>query len=215
MNDRFFAFFSGFPDRHFTFDVSDRLALELERRESIAFVSAWPSDFDRNDEDLFGMHELFAERGIPFARRYVIDERTDAAFAAALIKDASCVFLMGGHPGLQMKLLKEKGLIGAVRDSDAAVLGISAGSINMGRRSLDTKDSPIPYDGLGLADITVKPHFDPNNKQLISLLSRISFELPIFAMEDDSAIFVKGDDITYSGRVHRICKGESTDISFL
>ena len=43
---------------------------------------------------------------------------------------------------------------------------------------------------LDLADITVKPHFEPDNKQVLSALLRISMELPIYAMEDDSAIFI-------------------------
>ena len=97
--------------------------------------------------------------------------------------------------------------------AENAVLGVSAGAINMSKRSLDTKESPVPYDGLGLADITVKPHFELENQQVLSTLLQISMELPICAMEDDSAIFVAGDRISYTGQIHWVSKGEICSLS--
>jgi len=91
----------------------------------------------------------------------------EASYAVKLIHEASCVFLMGGHPGLQLQLILDTGMDAAICGSTAPVLGISAGANNMAKRSLDTKESPIPYNGLGLADITVKPHFDLYNQQVL------------------------------------------------
>jgi peptidase E len=101
----------------------------------------------------------------------------------------------------------------AIRDTAAAVFGVSAGAINMAKRSLDTKESPVPYDGLGLADITVKPHFELENQQVLLTLLQISAELPICAMEDDSAIFVAGSRISYTGQIHWLNKGKICPIS--
>lgn len=100
-----------------------------------------------------------------------------------------------------------KNLNTVIKNSSAAVLGVSAGAINMAKRSLDTKESPVPYDGLGLADITVKPHFKPENQQVLATLLQISEELPICAMEDESAIFVMDGHISYTGQIHWISKG--------
>lgn len=208
MEQRLLAFFSGFPDRRFPPDVAGRLDRELVRRDSLVFVSAWPGDFERNDRDAAGMHRMFVEYGMAFGERHVIDGRTGAAQAVAWIQGASCVFLMGGHPGQQRSLLEEKGLKEALRGFSGAVLGVSAGAINMAARSLDTKESPIPYESLGLADITVKPHFSPEDGQVLSTLLEISRELPICAMEDESAIFVSGDSVSHVGRVHWVDKGE-------
>ncbi len=60
-------------------------------------------------------------------------------------------------------------------------LGVSAGAINMARHSLDTKESPVPYAGLGLADITVKPHFELGNQEVLSTLLQISMDLSAFS----------------------------------
>ena len=83
----------------------------------------------------------------------------------------------------------------------------------MAKRSLDTKESPVPYDGLGLADITVKLHFMLEDRQVLSALLQISMDIPICAMKDDSAIFVTGDCISRTGQIYWICKGEISSFS--
>jgi len=206
--DRLLAFFSGFPSRHFPRNVADRLREELTRRDSMVFVSAWPAEHAETDRDAAIMYACFEEIGLPFAQYHVIDSRAEPSRAARLIHEASCVHLMGGHPGKQIQFLRETGLDSAICNSPAALLGVSAGAINMGKRSLDTKASHIPYEGLGLADITVKPHFAPKNRRVLKTLLRISEELPICAMEDDSAIFVAGDRISSMGKIHTIHRGK-------
>lgn len=213
MSQRTLGFFSGLPDRHFPKEIAERLDEALADRKSLGFVSAWPSDHERNDDDSDGMHAMFAECGLGFERHCVIDDRTDADTAARLIREASCVFLMGGHPGLQFQLIRELGLDRAIREGNSVVLGVSAGSINMAKRSLDTKESLVPYDGIGLADVTIKPHFEIDDRQVLADLIQVSAELPIYATTDNSAIFVAGDDISYIGEIYLVDKGEVTPVS--
>lgn len=213
MSHRLLGFFSGFPSRRFPREVANRLREELINRDSLVFVSAWPTDYARNDSDSTGMHGMFEECGMPFERYCVIDDRTDASEAVRLVREADCVFLMGGHPAQQNRLICEKGLDAAIRETTAAILGVSAGAINMAKRSLDTKESTVPYDGLGLADITIKPHFDPEDRQVVSTILQCSNELPICATEDDSAIFVKGGRVSYVGQIHWVDKGTICPLS--
>ena len=63
------------------------------------------------------------------------------------------------------------------------------------KHSLDTKESLVPYDGLGLADINIKPHFDIDDQQVLSDLLQVSVKLPVCAAEDYSTVFVSGDNI--------------------
>ena len=207
-NRRLIGFFSGFPTHHFTDEIAETLRRELQVRESLVFISAWPSDFERNDDDSAGMHGMFAERGMEFARLCVIDDRTKAADAQRLVREASCIFLMGGHATLQMKLILEKGLRDAIRDSSAVVLGVSAGSINMGSQSVDIWESMTPYEGLELANLTVKAHFQTEDEELLQTLLKISMALPVCAMEDESAIFIKSGQIVCFGAIHLIDRRE-------
>ena len=208
MEHRLLGFFSGFPSRHFPHNIAGRLCEELTRRSSMVFVSAWPAEHAETDRDAAIMYACFEEIGLPFAQYYVIDNRMEPSRAARLIQEASCVHLMGGHPGLQIKFLRGTGLDTAICNSPAVLLGVSAGAINMGKRSLDTKESLTPYKGLGLADITVKPHFEPKKRKVLKTLLRISEDLPICAMEDDSAIFVAGDCVSSMGEIHWIHRGK-------
>lgn len=207
MRQRMLGFFSGFPDHHFPEEIAKKLEKALDLRESIVLVSAWPEEHDRNRDDLEGMYRMFTEQGISFGRHYVIDSGTEPDRAAGELRGASCIFLMGGHPGLQLAMIRDMGLEDVIRESEAVVLGVSAGAINMAARSLDTKESPVPYPGLGLADVTVKPHFDPGHEGVLSALLRISMELPICAMEDGSAIFVEEAGVSSTGRIHWIDRG--------
>lgn len=209
MNAQLLGFFSGFPKHHFTIDIMERLREELTVRDSLVFVSAWPSDYNRNDSDSTGMYAMFEECDMPFKRYSVIDNRTTADDAKRLIREASCIFLMGGQAVSQFQLICDKDILEEIRKSTAVILGVSAGSSNMAKRALDIWESHVPYDGLGLANITIKAHVAQDDQELLQTLSRISMEqnLPICAMEDESAIFVKDNKATYSGKILWINNG--------
>lgn len=215
MNAKLLGFFSGFPTRHFPEDIIKRLKVELTDRGSLVFVSAWPADYERNDSDSAGMHGMFEECNIPFVRYEVIDNRTDEANVKRLIREASCIFLMGGHAVQQFQLMRGKGILEEIRKSHAVILGVSAGASNMAKRVLDIWESHVPYDGLGLADITVKAHVKQEEPELLQTLLQISLEhnLPICAMEDESAIFVKEDRITCMGQIYWVNQGTISPLS--
>ena len=213
MNAQLLGFFSGFPTRHFPDDIVERLKKELAVRDNLVFISAWPSDYERNDDDSAGMHGMFEECDMSFSRYDVIDNRTDSSDAKRLIQEASCIFLMGGHAVWQFQLMCEKDIVDEIRKSSAVILGVSAGSINMAKHSVDIWESLMPYDGLGLADITVKAHFDFENKELLQTLQKVSMKLPVCAMEDESAIFVKDGYATYTGQIHWINQGKICTLS--
>lgn len=213
MNAKFLGFFSGFPTRHFPDGIAKHLKEELVVRDSLVFISAWPSEYERNDDDSAGMHGMFEECGMPFSRYDVIDNRTGSSDAKRSIREASCIFLMGGHATQQFQLMREKGIVEEIRKNSSVILGVSAGSVNMAKHSIDIWESLVPYDGLGLANITVKAHFDFENKELVQTLQQVSMKLPICAMEDESAIFVKDGYATYTGQIHLVSEGAICPLS--
>ncbi len=212
MNAKLLGFFSGFPTHHFTDGIAEVLSENLTGRKKLVFISAWPEDHGRNDDDSHGMHEMFAERGVGFREHHVIDRRTGAAEAVKLVREADCVFLMGGDPPKQMQLIHELGLVPELRESHAVILGVSAGAMNMGRQVAEIWESKGFYGGIGLADITIKAHFTEGD-WFVPLLQELSREHPIIAMEDESAIFVWEDEQRMIGRMYRFDKGNISRIS--
>ena len=63
MRKGFLAVFSGFPDHHFSEEITRRLRKELTVRKSIVFITACPLDYEQNDDDCDGMYEMFAGLG--------------------------------------------------------------------------------------------------------------------------------------------------------
>ncbi|MBQ8878762.1 MAG: Type 1 glutamine amidotransferase-like domain-containing protein [Lachnospiraceae bacterium] len=207
MNAKLVGFFSGFPTRHFTDDIAKVLKAELTERDSLVFISTWPDNYTQNDEDSHGMHSMFAERNMPFTKHSVIDNRTESEEAVRLIREASCIFLMGGNATLQFDLMCRKGILDEVRKSSAVILGVSAGSMNMGTKVVDIYESLTPYEGLGFADLTIKAHY-PLEEDLLQAVKQISKELPVCLMTDESAIFVKKESVMQIGKIYWMVKGE-------
>ena len=207
MEGRKYVLFSGFPTHHFPDEIAEKLREWISIRDNLVFVSAWPADFDRNDDDAAGMHGMFAERGMGFSRFSVIDRRTDPDEAGRMIREASCIFLMGGNATLQMRLIHDKLIYDALHESSAVVLGVSAGSMNMGKTAVDIWESLVPYEGLGFADVTMIGHFSYDDTERLRLMKEISMERPICAMEDGSAIFFGNGKADIIGIIHRIDRG--------
>ena len=210
MNAKLLGLFSGFPTHHFPDAIAQVLRENLPRRESLVFISAWPEDGARNDDDSDGMHGMFAERGMAFADHRVIDRRTSAADAVKRVRTADCIFLMGGDATRQMALIRDLGLVSELLSSRAVILGVSAGSMNMGRYVAEIWESNALQDGLGLTDITVKAHYT-EGAWFLPALKEISMAHPVAAMEDESAIFISAGAVRKIGNIHRIGKGGMRD----
>lgn len=204
MRREFLAVFSGFPDHHFSAEITERLRAELTRRKSIVFITACPLAFAQNDDDCDGMHEMFAEQGLAFETHCVIDRRSDPSEAKKLVEQADCIFLMGGGAcGEQLELIREKGCYEALLHCHAAILGVSAGSMNMAKNTVDFSESMEPMEGLGFTDYTVSCHHDPANPWRYEQTLRMSEDRVVYAMEDMSAFFIKEGKVDLVGTIYR------------
>lgn len=105
-------------------------------------------------------------------------------------------------------MIRVKGIRDAIISCSAATLGVSAGSMNMGKATVDIWESLLPYDGFGFADITMIGHFCHDDKERLDLIKRVSMDFPVCAMADKSAIFIKDTQVTCTGEIHWIENGE-------
>ena len=205
MRKEFLAVFSGFPEHHFSQEITKRLRKELTARKSLVFISACPFEYEQNDRDQNGMYEMFAEQGLPFEKHCVIDNRTEPEMAKELVQNADCIFLMGGGACEdQLDLIREKGCYEALIDCHAAIFGVSAGAMNMAGKTVDFVDSTEAFDGLGLTNITVSCHHDPEDTWRYEQTLRMSEDRTVYAMEDMSAFFIKGGCIDAVGTIYRV-----------
>ncbi len=214
INAKLLGLFSGFPTHHFTDEIAEVLRENLGERKCLVFISALPDEYAQNDDDKDGMHQMFAERNMGFAEHHVIDRRTSAEDAVKLLRQADCIWLMGGEVTWQMKLIQDLNLAPELKASNAVILGVSAGSMNLGRYVAEIWESKAFYEGLGLSDTIIKAHYEPN-EYFIPALKELSMIHPIIAMEDESAIFIKSDKTWKIGNMYQVFKGEITSFSQL
>lgn len=214
LNAKLLGLFSGFPTHHFTDEIAEVLRENLDERKCLVFISALPEEFAQNDDDSDGMHQMFAERGMGFAEHHVIDRRTSEEDAVKLVGQADCIWLMGGEVTWQMKLIQDLNLAPELKTSRAVILGVSAGSMNMGRYVAEIWESKSFYDGLGLSDTIIKAHYS-KDEWFMPILKELSMIHPLIAMEDESAIFINRDKTWKLGNMYQISKGEITSLSQL
>lgn len=205
MRKELLALFSGFPEHHFSKEIAQRLSVELMKRKSIVLITACPFDYKQNDDDCDGMYEMFAKQGLPFEKHSVIDNRTEPETAKKLVESADCIFLMGGGAcEEQLDLIREKGCYDALIECHAAIFGVSAGAMNMARKTVDFSESMDAFDGLGFTNITVSCHHDPEDTWRLEQTLRMSEDRTVYAMEDMSAIFIKWGKIDIVGTIYRV-----------
>ena len=214
LNAKLLGLFSGFPTHHFTDEIAEVLRENLDERKCLVFISALPEEYAQNDDDKDGMHQMFAERGMGFAEHHVIDRRTSEEDAVKLLRQADCIWLMGGEVTWQMKLIQDLNLAPELKASRAVILGVSAGSMNMGRYVAEIWESKSFYEGLGLSDTIIKAHYS-KDEWFMPILKELSMIHPLIAMEDESAIFINRDKTWKLGNMYQISKGEITSLSQL
>ena len=69
---------------------------------------------------------------------------------------------MGGEVTWQMKLIQDLNLAPELLASRAVILGVSAGSMNMGPYVAEVWESKTMFKGLGLTDFIIKAHYEPD-----------------------------------------------------
>ncbi|NLP52455.1 Type 1 glutamine amidotransferase-like domain-containing protein [Bacillus sp. RO1] len=190
-------------------DLARVLQEDITDTKSIAMISSNPAIYE---EEGATERSWLDVAGIAFDEYDLINYQVQKGDAQALIQKASVIFLLGGNPVKQNEFLMEYELSEPIKQSNAVVMGASAGAINMAAKWLCSKklgfevETSSLIEGVGLDDFSVLSHYDlENNTDLVlSELSPLSQEMDIYASNKDCAIRVKGDQIDIYGNVYVI-----------
>jgi len=206
-------FFSGFDvERGFPPEIAESLRQHITVRNSIVFICTDPTTHAKIDLHKSGTLAWFKNIGIEFEASHALDNRKTAEECQALTKNASALFLMGGSPHLQMEFIKANGLLPIIRQFSGVIMGISAGAMSMAENTFYSADKNFNishiHKGIGLADVSVAPHFFPDDEALlIDEILPFSYIIDIYAMCDDSAILFCGGKKTIFGEIYFVSKG--------
>lgn len=203
-------YFSEFDkEKGFSEKLAKLLRKDIKKRKLFVYICTNPDQFEETNKYFRDNITWFVEEGIMFQLYHIVDYRVKKEEAELLIKNASVIFLCGGDPFAQDEFLEEYELKDLIKNCDGVVMGISAGAINMAEKSLCTRDEDIKetivYDGIGLDDITVDPHFSPDKLELIENdLFPLSNEMKIYGLCDEGVIRVKDNKLDFLGDIYLI-----------
>ena len=128
-----------------------------------------------------------------------------------IINKSDIIHLMGGDPFKQLEILRKIDCKKLFKNK--ILIGVSAGSMNMAIKGYYSNDKDYPktwfYNGIGLVDITIDPHFDINNLEWVNENKKYSYIHEIVGLPNESAIIIDDNNsINYIGEYYVFHDGE-------
>lgn len=183
----------------FSKKLLEELSIDLKDAKSITFIASSPNNHDKNLKFIYGSEKITGminhlKMAHTFERINVVD---DLNKNKNVIINSDVVYLLGGNPESQLKFIKENNFDEVLKEFDGILLCTSCGAMNIAEKGYYSKDEDVSesyfYDGIGLVDITIDPHFDINNEEQVNEALKMSSNHTIYGVPNDSGIKVEGD----------------------
>ncbi|AIQ47755.1 cyanophycinase [Paenibacillus sp. FSL R7-0273] len=209
----YFSWFNNFfPER-----LVKCLQEDIQDRKSLVMISAGPSGCEDEQINFADISEWtwLHEANLIFDEYHFIDYRMQKEEARRVIQNASVIFLCGGDPVLQNDFLVEYKLTEVIKNSNAVILGASAGSLNMAAKWLKLDDADGDAEtgsvnvGMGFDPFAYESHSKRDYATFVQgYLFPLSEEIDVYAAEQESAIRVKDGRVEIMGPVYLISRSK-------
>lgn len=202
---------SGFDEDGFFDSVSVELRKTIKDTKMLLFIASTPTEFQKIDEYTYRIFRFFRDIDLKFNTYKVIDKRMPDSEQNNAVREASCVFLMGGYARVQLEYLKKQNIIHSLLNYKGVVIGLSAGAINMAKRSVVANPYYPPvsvYEGMGLVNITVVPHFDITKETFIkNKVLPLTYKDTIYGICDNAIIVTENGTSRCNGTIYKLAQG--------
>ncbi len=210
-----------------TNQLLDNLKGSINAYNNMLYIASDPNAHDITDMYANLFFESL-EACMPFSHYNILDGRTMDK-AAELVQSADFIVLGGGHVPTQLQFFQDIQLAKLIRETDAVICGISAGSLNCATSVYcppelegEAADENFPryYTGLGLTEINIMPHIADLKDEVVDGKSVFNeFVLPdshdttmlaipdgSYVMLTDSSVRLFGEGyVIHDGKMDRIC----------
>lgn len=176
------------------------LSIDLKTCKSILFV---PGDYDKEK------YIIYKDKIINWLKS--IEVSFSECYLTGLddeLKSYDVIFLMGGNPINQIEIINKINLKNIINKAKV-VIGVSAGAINLSKEAIyfnDYSEKVEMYDGIGLTDINVYPHFDITNEYFVKEVKMVSRLKSLIALPNNSFIKIDDKQIEFIGDSFKIDK---------
>ena len=205
--------FSGLDkQKGFNINIQKVINKELSNYKSMAIICA-SDDYDKNDIIIDGTSERIGVKEIfkNINTFYLIDKRTNIEDMIKILNKVDIIYLFGGNPLVQLEITKRINYKEIFKNK--VLLGLSAGTMNLGKIGYYSKDEDYDktffYEGLGITNTIIEPHFDINNTSQVEEILNSSSKHKIIGLPNDSCIVIKeSDNIEYINDYYVAEKGK-------
>lgn len=197
------------PDKRIGYDenIKKLIKKHLSGEKNIVFISASPDNYDKNDKQVYGKDsslgviKMLEQCNVKINNVCIIDNRNIKDINNELLLSADIIYFMGGDPLLQNEFVVNNNLLGLIRKTNAFIIGVSAGSMNLAKNTFIPKYDLNPtakfIKGFGMCNVSIVPHFDINDFEQVSEIKENSRVHELVGLPNDSAVFVNGSKIEY------------------
>lgn len=184
--------------------IVEQIKSLLLKEETFVYFCSDPACFDKTDMYANYAFESFKLSGFNFKNFIIIDDRFNGDLKS-VVEGADIVFLTGGDTKTQMDYFERIGLRDILKEYNGIIIGQSAGAMNLANLVVcppeDESVSTYTWNGLGIVDINIEPHFsmdDFSNDEFYSnKLKEISETYPLYAYGDGAHIYYDGNYSIY------------------
>lgn len=186
---------------------SKYLSKDLRNCNNILFV---PSDYDNEKYTIYKdkIISWFDNIGISFKENHLVSLDDE-------LNDYDVIFLMGGNPIKQIEIINIINLKNLINKAKVVIV-VSAGAINLSNEAIyynDYSEKIEIYDGIGLTDINVYPHFDINNKEFLEEVKMVSKIKALIALPNESFIKLDDEQIEFCGDCYKVANDNIIEIN--
>lgn len=203
--------FSGIDKENgFNEEQSACLNESIKAQSAITFIASDFTNTVKSKDVSNKMVTFFEKIGVKFKCVNLIDVNISIKEAHEILKTSDIVFLMGGDPYLQMEGINKYGLKEYIKNIPL-VIGVSAGSMNQSKRVVYEDENNMKlydYEGLGLINFNIYPHYDFKNIELLKESFRVSEVIALDCLPEDSFIKVNDGHIKYYGPHYKVNNNE-------
>lgn len=191
--------------------VSKELEKDLKDTKTITFIASSPKNHKKNISFVYGSDKITGMinhlKGLAdFKIVNIVDEKNKY-----LDINSDVIYLLGGNYETQLSFIKENNFDEILKNYNGILLCTSCGAMNIAKYGYYSKDDDIEksffYEGIGLTNITIDPHFEIENEIQVKEDRKMSFEHVIYGVPNSSCIRINNNKVEMIGKVYEFNNG--------
>ena len=206
--------------------VFDIIKNNVEKCDNFLFVASDETNFEMTDMYASVTFKSF-DMSLPFKKYSILDGRTKSD-AKKLVEEADFIYVCGGHVPTQNKFFQNINLREIIKNANALILGVSAGSMNsadvvycapeLEGESIDPNFQRY-LKGLGFTNTNIMPHYNDCKDEVLDgkeymkeIVAPDSFKKEIILINDGTFIVCSDNKETVYGEAYILKDGVITQI---